>query len=1064
MVQQIIQLSAKGLLSAMVATLLCGQALAETAGRVTFVVGQVNIMSTDGQRRLASKGELLNSGERLETGKGRLQIRFTDGSLISLQPNTVFGLDNYTFNRAKPQEGSLAFNFVRGGIRTITGAIGRVNRANYKVSTPVGTIGIRGTAYAATQEPNGRLLVTVNKGIINISNDFGNRNVPAGSTFQIERGQAPQPAQAGIIAEVLANAPERQNDTAPPTPSREPLAAADINLGLDTLAPDNDFEQANQSNPLGQPDAQVFPFFIQSVNGQARLSHFASLLQGASDSLIQQNIFAAYDSVSVDGQNVGNLVGIVSSPLTGNGIASNLLLLDTRNNINPVQFRGVKQVRSLSFGEWTNGQMATADNSVNINTLRLGANTFIPYIVGISANKDLGNHQRISYRLADLTHASPARAEQSLGQLTKLNLDIDLNVQPLISIDMALTLDGVNYTAVKQNHALDVLLSQKLASFSIDGINDLFFASSSNGACNNNLCPVTLEGFFSETDVGAIYQIDRPNSLADIGGVAVLTGSTSTTIDSVIPSGAKVETSLTDKYTALFSNNAGISISPNPVSHLAAIFNSSTGGLQAAFEANEPSDVYGATSINQQTAAQTSQIQHVDKVLTWGVWSHGAVDVNDPVQDSYVLNNQQQVHYLLGTATPIIDLASSNQVLYRFQGGTTPSLDNATNISAQLADSSYLAIDFATDSVGLQLNLNLLPTTDSSQLLSATGSTNLSNTGQFNFDNLTIKLGSGNSCNNVGCSGTATGFLAGDNGVWAGLNYSLNAVNSTFNKGLFVQAQGVAAFKQDANMVLPVTQVAHTDSPIYSALLSSQINDNPQIAIQLHRAQGVSASFNAQNLAWQTGNSDTSSETTAPDYGYLSTVNSNSATEVTHHQQTLSWGRWVNSTVSVGDSSKPVSLAANDSVHYIVGVPAASLPTADIVTYLHAGSTTPTGTVVTPTTNGSPATTISPLTGMSISNSSNMVVNFASSANDAIKLDMNFATGSQGNINFQGQSALANNFSLNNLTVNSQTCDNCAANGFFAGQNASMIGLNYDVKAQLGNSTANMTGVAAFEK
>lgn len=1063
MVQQPIQLSAKGLLSAMVATLLCGQALAETAGRVTFVAGQVNIISADGQRRLASKGELLNSGERLETGKGRLQIRFTDGSLISLQPNTVFGLDNYTFNQAKPQEGSLAFNFVRGGIRTVTGAIGRVNRANYKVLTPVGTIGIRGTAYTATQEPDGRLLVTVNKGMVNLSNDFGNRNVPAGNTFQIERGHAPQPAEAGVMAEVLANAPQapEREDEKKETPIRGALAQQEINLGLDVLAPDNDFEQANQSNNLGQPNVQVFPFFIQSANGQARLSHFASLLQGASDSLIQQNIFAAYDTVSVDGQNVGNLVGIISSPLTGNGIANNLLLLDTRNNVNPVQFRGVKQVRSLSFGEWTNGQMATADNSVNINTLSLGANTFIPYIVGISANKDLGNHQRISYRLADLTHASPARAGQSIGQLTKLNLDIDLNVQPLISIDMALTLDGVNYTAVKQNHALDVLLNQKLSSFSINGINDLFFASSSNGACNNNLCPVTLEGFFSGADVGAIYQIDRPNSLANIGGVAVLTGGNSSTIDSVIPSSAKVDSSLTGKYTALFSNNAGISISPNPVSNLAAIFNSTTGGLQQAFKANDLSNSYGAVNTAQQTTAQTSQIQHVDKVLTWGVWSNGTVDVNDPVQNSYSLNNQQQIHYLL--ATPTLNLPTANQVLYSFQGGTTPTVNAAQAISAQVLTTSYLAIDFGANNADLHLNLNLSPTTGSSQLLSATGSTNLSNTGQFNFDNLSIKLGSGNSCNSLGCSGTATGLLAGNNGLWAGLSYSLNAVNSTFNDGLFIQTQGVAAFKQDTNVVIPVTQVADSDLPIYSALLSSQINDNPQISIQLEQAQSVSASFNNQNLAWQAGNTGTTLQGT-PDYGYLSTVNSNSATEVTHHKQTLSWGRWVNSTVSVGDNSKPVTLAANDSVHYIVGVPAASLPTAGIVTYLHAGSTTPTGTVVTPTTNGSPANTISPLTGLSVASNSKMVVNFASFANDAIKLDMNFTTGAQGNINFQGQSALANHFNLNNLTVNSQACDNCAANGFFAGSNASMIGLNYDVKAQLGNSTANMTGVAAFEK
>ena len=140
-------LSGRGLLATFVGLLLTGQVLAETAGRVNFVVGEVSAISSDGSRRVLGRGDLVNSGECLETGKGRLQIRFTDGSFISLQPNTVFGLDNYAFNKAKPNEGTLLFNFIRGGMRTVSGAIGKVNRNNYRVQTPVATIGICGTSY-----------------------------------------------------------------------------------------------------------------------------------------------------------------------------------------------------------------------------------------------------------------------------------------------------------------------------------------------------------------------------------------------------------------------------------------------------------------------------------------------------------------------------------------------------------------------------------------------------------------------------------------------------------------------------------------------------------------------------------------------------------------------------------------------------------------------------------------------------------------------------------------------------------------------------------------------------
>ena len=143
-------LNPQGLLAALVAMTLSGMAIAETAGRVNFVSGGVVAVSTDGSKRTLTRGDFINSGERIETNRGRAQIRFTDGSFLSLQPDTVFGVDNYTFSKAKPDEGSLLFNFVRGSMRTVSGAIGKVNRANYKVKTPVATIGIRGTGYASS--------------------------------------------------------------------------------------------------------------------------------------------------------------------------------------------------------------------------------------------------------------------------------------------------------------------------------------------------------------------------------------------------------------------------------------------------------------------------------------------------------------------------------------------------------------------------------------------------------------------------------------------------------------------------------------------------------------------------------------------------------------------------------------------------------------------------------------------------------------------------------------------------------------------------------------------------
>ena len=394
-------LNAKGLLTAVIATLLTGQALAETAGRVTFVTGEVVAISSDGQRRVLAKSELVNSGERLETGKGRLQIRFTDGSFISLQPNTVFGLDNYTFARTAPKEGALLFNFVRGGMRTISGAIGKINRANYRVKTPVGTIGIRGTGYVATQEPNGRLLITVNKGIVNVSNEFGSSNINAGQTFQIEKDKAPEPAQQGVAAEVLANKPAPKSQDTEEEEKKTVRQPKDNSFGLANDANNPDLGMGEQTNANGQLNVTIFPFVVQSIDGVPHLNSFGSLLKGSSGKAVYSNVLAAYNNVSADGKTVGNLVGLISTT----GMSEEPLLLDTRRTNIPLQFSGVKQIRSLSFGEWTNGQAASIDNFINITGLNLSATQFMPYIVGSTTSKDLGNNQRIRYSLADTGNA-----------------------------------------------------------------------------------------------------------------------------------------------------------------------------------------------------------------------------------------------------------------------------------------------------------------------------------------------------------------------------------------------------------------------------------------------------------------------------------------------------------------------------------------------------------------------------------------------------------------------------------------------------------------------------------
>ena len=242
------------LLAGALAALASGHTLAETAGRVSFVSGSVSATGTDGQTRTLRRGDLISGGDRIETRGGRLQIRFTDGGFVSLQPNTVFGVDQYLYANAAPEESSLFFSLLRGGMRTITGAIGKVNKQNYRVRTPVATIGIRGTGYLAETD-NERTLVTVGHGRVFVENALGNVTGSAGENILATLEQPP-----GLTREtpdIRAPGPEGDEGDDDLTGNPAPSGSEALAFGEQVL-PDG-------APLLAEPDAGGGYVFIEPV-------------------------------------------------------------------------------------------------------------------------------------------------------------------------------------------------------------------------------------------------------------------------------------------------------------------------------------------------------------------------------------------------------------------------------------------------------------------------------------------------------------------------------------------------------------------------------------------------------------------------------------------------------------------------------------------------------------------------------------------------------------------------------------------------------------------------------
>lgn len=134
----------------LVATLLTAQvgaavAAEAPAGKVAAVAGQVTAAGSDGAIRPLGKDDPVFSGDIISTGpNSRARIVFSDNGVIFLRPSTRFVIKSYQ-HKGSAEKDESEFSLVRGGFRSVTGAIGHSNPKNYRVDTPVATIGIRGT-------------------------------------------------------------------------------------------------------------------------------------------------------------------------------------------------------------------------------------------------------------------------------------------------------------------------------------------------------------------------------------------------------------------------------------------------------------------------------------------------------------------------------------------------------------------------------------------------------------------------------------------------------------------------------------------------------------------------------------------------------------------------------------------------------------------------------------------------------------------------------------------------------------------------------------------------------
>ena len=191
-------------------SVLAGEAESELLiiGRVVVAVGQVEAERPDGSIRELARRAPVYEQDTVRTGaRSRVQIRFNDGARMSLRPDTEMSYDEYRYQADQPQANLARMQLRRGGFRTVTGAIGSINRQAYRVDTPYAVIGIRGTDYGAAFVETGPstgdlsppyVVGAVNLGDINMANDAGEVDIGENNVFAIAIVRSPDDPPEGI--------------------------------------------------------------------------------------------------------------------------------------------------------------------------------------------------------------------------------------------------------------------------------------------------------------------------------------------------------------------------------------------------------------------------------------------------------------------------------------------------------------------------------------------------------------------------------------------------------------------------------------------------------------------------------------------------------------------------------------------------------------------------------------------------------------------------------------------------------------------------------------------------
>ena len=252
-------------------------------GEVSSVTGSAKATRLDGTVFDLSNGDPVFQGDTIQVdASGAVGLVFLDKSTLSLSEGGKMVLDELVYDSSSGT-GSMAVDMVEGAFSFVSGEIAKTGPDAMKVSTPVATIGIRGTTVAGKAAVEGNensftLLQDADGGVgqISVSNAGGTQVLAqVGATTSIASFSAPPPAPVILsAAQIQANYGTALNVLPPPpavapTPQAPPPpqeqqqeqvqeeASSDEDAAEDEVVSEEEVVEEGEEGPISEEGEEV---------------------------------------------------------------------------------------------------------------------------------------------------------------------------------------------------------------------------------------------------------------------------------------------------------------------------------------------------------------------------------------------------------------------------------------------------------------------------------------------------------------------------------------------------------------------------------------------------------------------------------------------------------------------------------------------------------------------------------------------------------------------------------------------------------------------------------------